>query len=179
MALLVLDAETKKTFQEVGGKAQTSALGISVVGVYNYADDSLRAYTEDEMSELEQLIMHSSGVVGFNIIGFDWPVMQPYFKNVKLADVPTIDIMVDLQQELGYRVRLEAVAQGTVGAGKSGDGLDAIKYYREGNMEALIKYCLDDVKVTRDVYDRGVEDNQVWFKGWEKYPVPVSWKPGK
>lgn len=177
MSKLVLDAETKKTFKEVGGKSQTHALGVTVVGVYDYDMDKYLIFTEDTMNELEDLIAVSDCVIGFNIIGFDWLVIQPYFEKINLFDVPTVDILKDIEKEIGYRVSLESVAQATIGEGKTGDGLDAIKYYREGRMEELKKYCLDDVRVTRDVYDSGVKNGEIWFQsGWEKYPVPVKWE---
>lgn len=176
MALLVLDAETKKTFQEVGGKSQTNKLGISVVGVYDYARDKYLTFEEHQIEDLENLIEKSDGVVGFNIKGFDWTVIQPYFKKLNTMNVRTIDIMEDIVNAVGYRVRLESVAQATVGKGKSGDGLDAIRYFREGKMEELKKYCLDDVIVTREIYDYGVKNNKIMFQGgWENYQVDVQW----
>ncbi len=174
--ILVIDVETKYTFQEVGGKAQTHRLGISVAGVYNYASDSFLSFREEELDELERLIESSDRLVGFNVQGFDWTVMQPYFSRVDLFSFPTVDIMKDIERALGYRIGLESVAQATLGEGKSGMGLDAIRFYREGKMDELIAYCLDDVRVTRDIYEYGKAHGKVWFEGWEKYPVPVSWK---
>jgi len=130
MSKLVLDVETKKTFQEVGGKNQTHKLGISVVGVYDYQNDAFMTFTEETMEDMETLVMKAESVIGFNIKGFDWHVIQPYFKRVNVFEVPTIDIMDDIKAMIGYRVRLESVAQATLGEGKSGDGLDAIKYLR-------------------------------------------------
>lgn len=177
MKPLVLDVETQKSFDEVGGKAQARLLGISLVGVYDYETDSFDAYGEERMQELEELIKARGMIIGFNTKHFDYTVMQPYFKSVDLSSRSSLDILLEIEAGIGYRVKLERVAHATLGEGKSGHGLEAIRLWREGKIEELKKYCLDDVRITRDVYEFGKKHGEIWFEaGWEKYPVPVNWK---
>ena len=166
MKLIVFDVETKKTFDEVGGY-YPAKLEVSVSGVF-YRDSEkgeewIRGYREEEFPEMFNLFEQADRIVGFNSINFDMPALQPYYMGDLLA-LPNFDIMVEIQKDGGHRIGLDAVARETVGEQKGGNGLDAIKYYREGDWDKLTKYCLQDVKITRDVYDYGVKHGILKFK---------------
>ena len=172
---IVIDLETQKNFKEVGGKNFLEQLKISVCGVYNYETQELRAYREEELPEFEEVLKNTDVVIGFNHRHFDMPVLKPYLKQVKLDDFEYIDIMERLQNVLGYRVSLDKVATATLGTKKSGSGLQALEYYKQGQWDKLISYCLDDVKITRDIYEYGLKNGLVKFKaGWGSYEVPID-----
>jgi len=173
---LVLDIETQNSFKEIGGKSNLNLLKVSLVGVYNYSDNKYYSFLEHEMDKLKELLAQAELVIGFNLIGFDYPILQNYLKDFNIFGLKTLDILVDINRYLGYKVKLESVAQGSLGIGKSGSGLDAIEYWKNNDIDSLKKYCLQDVKVTKDVYEYGVKNKLIKFKSlWEKYPVPVSW----
>jgi DEAD/DEAH box helicase domain-containing protein len=77
---IVLDLETKKSFDEVGGQQNAHLLEISVVGVYSYGRDRYRAFRESEFGELEEWLKKADLVIGFNSKSFDFTVLQPYFR---------------------------------------------------------------------------------------------------
>ena len=86
--------------------------------------------------------------------------------------------MEDISNVLGHRLSLDSIAEATLGTKKSGHGLDAIRYFREGNMEALKKYCTDDVRITRDIFEYGKTNSKLMY--FSKYrpdqlTVPVDW----
>lgn len=175
---IVLDLETQKTFDEVGGR-NFADMGISVAGTYFYENDSLQCFEENELCSLEEKLSKASRVIGFNIRKFDFPVLQPYCKRIDLRKIPLFDILEDLENLLGHRVSLQSVATATLGIGKSGSGLDAIRYFREGNWQDLKKYCLDDVKITRDVYEFGKKNGVIHYlsrDGAQRLSVKVDWK---
>ncbi len=177
MSKLVVDFETKRSFQDVGGKSNLEALGISVAGAYDYDTDKYYAFEEHELDKLEDLLEKSSLVIGFNSIEFDLPVLKPYLKKVSINDLEQLDIMKELQEILGYRVGLNSVAEGTLEIKKSGDGLQAIEDYKAGNIQAIKDYCLDDVKITKEIYDYAIKNKSLKFRGgWEVYEVPVSFR---
>ena len=149
---LVLDLETQKSFDEVGGRDKNHLLKVSVVGVYSYPKNQYLCFTEEQMYKLGEMLSEADQIIGFNIINFDYQVLQPYI-NFKLADIPTLDILTEVEKLIGHRVRLDNLAQMTLGYGKSGDGLEALKLYKAGRIEELKKYCLDDVKITKELYD--------------------------
>ena len=173
---LVLDIETQNSFQQVGGKSNLQALKISLVGVYNYKDGKYYTFMENELNKLAELLNKAELIIGFNLIGFDYPVLQSYLKNINFSGIKTLDILNEINKYLGYKIKLQSVAQGSLGVGKSGSGLDAIKYWEQGKIDKLKKYCLKDVEVTKDIYEYGVKNKMVKFKSlWEKYDIPVEW----
>ncbi len=177
MSRIVLDLETPRSFQDVGGYHNIHLLGVSLLGVYFYDTDTYKAYRADDLPQFEEyLIQNKPEMVGFNQIHFDLPVLQPYCQHMRLASLPQIDIMAQAQESEGFRIKLESFAQATLYEGKSGHGLDAIRYYREGNWEDLERYCLDDVRLTKDLYDYGQHHGYIWYKsGAEQRKVPVPW----
>ena len=152
--IIVLDLETQKSFEEVGGRDRLDRLLISVVGIYSYERDQFLTYTEPELLHLFPILESAKLVVGFNIKRFDYSVLQPYYHRT-LSQLPTLDILEEVVKSLGHRLRLETLAQATLGRGKLGTGLDALRYFQQGDMEKLKSYCLEDVRVTRDIYEYG------------------------
>ncbi len=173
---LVLDIETQNSFQEVGGKSNLDQLKISLVGAYWYGDDKYYTFLENELDKLAELIHQAELIIGFNLRGFDYPILQKYLKNINFSGLKTLDIMQDIEKYLGYKIKLDKVAEGSLKETKSGTGLDAIRYWRKGKIDELKKYCLQDVKVTKEIYEYGVKNQHVKFKAlWENYSVPVNW----
>ncbi|MDD5749687.1 MAG: ribonuclease H-like domain-containing protein [Patescibacteria group bacterium] len=176
---IVLDLETKKTFEEVGGQHNRHLLGVSLVGVYSYNKDKYRGFKEEEFGELLELIKNSKLIIGFNSKSFDFTVLQPYFKDFDLFSINHLDILEEVVYALGHRLKLETIAQSTLGHGKSGEGLDAIYYYKQGDWDSLIKYCLDDVKVTKEIYDYGREHGHIWYQNaGRKEKIMARWANG-
>lgn len=174
---IVYDLETQRTFAEVGGYEHHNQLGVSYVGVYSFTQDKFFGFFEQDIQKLEAIMQHEQPtIIGFNSISFDNQVLQPYFKSLDISTLPQIDILAEIYEQLGFRMKLESVAQTTLGEGKSGSGLDAIKYYREGNLDALAKYCMDDVRITRDIYNFGRDQGFILYtSGGDTKRMPVSW----
>lgn len=173
---IVLDLETQKTFDEVGGRNYQDLL-ISVVGIYRYDTDSYECYLENELHHLENLLIDAELTIGFNHRKFDFPVLQRYFQ-ADVSQFPMLDLMESIANTIGHRVSLDSVAQATLQVGKTGHGLDAIDYYRKGELEKLKAYCLNDVKITKEVYDYGVRHGHVYYltrDGTDRRSVRVDW----
>ncbi len=185
MLQLILDVETKKTFDEVGGFFPEK-LGISFVGVCARTGFSgkgeMLSFFEKDLPDLFPLLEKADIVIGFNIDNFDMPTFTTYYTG-DISRIPTLDLLTRIKDSAGHRIKLDSVAQETLGIGKSGDGLDAIKYYKNQNWDALEKYCLQDVAVTRDIYDVGLQKGFVQFKNkWNRLidcPVDFSFAPQK
>lgn len=176
MKLLVFDVETKKAFDEVGGY-HPEKLGVSIIGTYwrDESGEEYIGYREGNFSPFWRKLETADLVVGFNIISFDYETLKPYYTG-SFKQFPSLDIMVEMEKHLGHRVSLDAVAKETLGEQKNGHGLDAIRYYHDGDWESLEKYCLQDVKVTKDIYDYGVANKVLRFKNkWNNLiEVPVN-----
>lgn len=174
-APVVFDIETKHTFQEVNYDHRK--LGVSVVGVYDYKSDKYTTFVESELPEFFRLLEHASFVIGFNINHFDLPVLAPYYVG-NITQFATLDILDEVEKKLGFRVALDDLARATLSVKKSGHGLLAIEYFRSGDWEKLKKYCLDDVRLTKQLYEFGKKTNILYLDtAHGKREIAVSFAP--
>ena len=175
---IVFDIETQKSFEEVGGQNNFEKLGVSVVGAYIYGENKYLTYEEHEIPAFEKLLQSAGRVIGFNIHHFDLAVLQPYI-SWNLKNLPTLDLMDDVKKSLGHRLYLDSLADATLGVRKSGDGLQALKWYKDGKMDEIKKYCLKDVEITKNLYEFGVKNGHVLFYSRDaggRTAIPVAWE---
>jgi DEAD/DEAH box helicase domain-containing protein len=185
MRQVILDVETQKTFDEVGGFFP-DRLGISFVGVCLRDSFSgkgeMMGFFEKDLEKLFPLLESADVIVGFNCDSFDMQTFLPYYK-ADITRIPTLDIMLRIKKSVGHRIGLDAVAKEALGTGKTGDGLDAIKYFKNQMWRELSEYCLQDVAVTRDIYDYGLKHGKIKFKNkWNRLiecPVDFTFTPKK
>lgn len=183
MRQVILDVETQKTFEEVGGYLPQQ-LGVSFVGVcirdgFTGAGE-FKGFFERDLSKLWPILETADVLVGFNIEGFDIETLRPYYSGDP-SQWGVLDLMLRFKDAAGHRIGLDAIAQETLGVGKSGNGLDAIRYYRTGQLRELADYCLKDVAITRDVYDFGRNQGRVrYINKWKRkieIPIDFSFTP--
>lgn len=148
---LVIDIETKNFFTDVG-RDNFDAIDISVVGVYSYARNEYRCFGEREMQELAEWIAAAGRIVGFSINRYDVPILNRYVP-MNLWAIERFDILDEIERVMGERISLNRLAKTNLGVGKNGHGSQAISLYQEGRIEELKAYCLQDVKVTKELYD--------------------------
>lgn len=174
--MLVFDLETQYTFDEVGGRAYIRRLRMSVGVTYDPERDLYRAYTEEQAGDLIAALQAADRVVGYNLLGFDYEVLQAYAQK-PLSFPPTVDMLVHLERALGWRPKLDDVVAATLGERKSGDGLDAVRWFRQGRLDLVTEYCKRDVEVTWKLYDFGRRNHyvQVLDRRYSLRKVPVAW----
>ncbi|MBU6142215.1 ribonuclease H-like domain-containing protein [Patescibacteria group bacterium] len=178
MDKLVIDIETKNTFADVGGAANIEKLQISFVGVFSYKKNEYLSFFENELDKLGPVLQSAGLIVGFSSNRFDIPVLNAYYPfNVKAIE--SLDILDDIEEKLGHRVSLDQLAHTNLKTGKTAHGLEAIKFYNEGRFEELKSYCLNDVKITKDLYELGMK--QGWLlvptnHGKEIVKVDFNWQ---
>jgi len=172
----VVDVETRRSAAEVGGWTRPDLMGVSIAVLYDSGSDEFVDYQEHEIAQLAERLRSFDLVVGFNILRFDYAVLagiHPF----AYASLPTLDMLAHVHQRLGYRLKLDNLAQATLNVGKSADGLQALKWWAEGRLDEIAKYCRQDVAVTRDLYLYGRENKHVLFsnKAGQKARLPVGW----
>ena len=174
--MVVFDLETQNSFDDVGGYRNTRALKMSVGVTWNSADQSFHRYGEQDVPALIEELKSASLVVGFNVLSFDYEVLMAYTSE-PLRNLPTTDMLDHIYRRLGFRVKLDDLARATLNAKKIGDGLDAIRWWREGRLDTLYEYCEQDVDVTRRLWEFGKQNRYVQFydKRYKLQRVPVSW----
>ena len=162
MKKIVFDIETRNIFDDVG-KADPTLLDISIVCVYDYETDTYSSYLLEELPKLWPLIEKADMLIGFNSDFFDIPLLNKYYHG-DLTKIRSLDILKEIRKTINRRVGLGKVAQGTLNKGKIADGLEAVDWWKKGEIEKIRKYCLEDVKVTKEIYDYARENNALKFK---------------
>ncbi len=170
---VVLDIETQNSFADV--ENDYKKFKISVVGVYFYETNTFEVFEEQELSRLWARLERCDRVIGYNSRSFDLPIMNNYYAG-DLLKLPQLDILEEIQKALGFRLKLDDVAAASVGHRKTGHGLQAIEWWKQGEVDKIKKYCLEDVRITKEVYEYGLKYNALAFedRSGERKAIPVD-----
>ncbi len=160
MHVVVFDIETANWIQ---GSFDPSKLKIAIVCTYSSLTDTYDSFLEDEFPRLWKLIEQADALVGYNSDHFDIPILNNYYPG-DLSKIRSIDLMKEIQKSLGRRISLDTVAEATLGAKKSGSGLQSLEWWRNGEVDKVRQYCLKDVELTKRVYDHMREHGSVKYK---------------
>lgn len=158
-----LDLETQRLAQEVGGWQNKHLMKVSVAALFETQTERVTIFKEDEVPDLLKRLTDLDLIVGFNIVDFDYEVLKAY-SPVNLTCLPTFDILKEISKVLGYRLSLSHLAEQNLGQAKTSDGIQAVKWFREGNWEQLIEYCVRDVMITRDLFFKALECGHLNFR---------------
>jgi hypothetical protein len=162
MRKIVFDIETKNTFQDIG-RNDPSLLDISLLVIYDYENDQYSSYMEEDFPKLWPILEQTDMLIGYNSDHFDIPLLNRYYAG-DLTQIKSLDLLVEIRKTLGRRVKLDQVAEGTLGTKKSGHGLQAIDWWQAGEIEKIRKYCEDDVRITKEIYDYALKNKKIFFK---------------
>lgn len=162
MKKIVFDIETKNTFQEVGSR-NPQDLDISVLVIYDYDTDKYISYTEDELNDLWKIIEVTDLLVGYNSDNFDIPLLDKYYPG-DLTKIKSVDLFQEVKKSIGRGVSLDMVAEGTLGLSKIGGGLDAVAWWKQGEIEKIKKYCQKDVEITKRIYEYALHNEKLKYK---------------
>jgi len=175
--IVYFDLETQKVAAEVGGWGNIDKMGISVAALYHSEKGEYSVYLEKDVDRLVAELRRADLVVGFNVLRFDYTVLSAY-SVFDFSTVPTLDLMVSIEERIKHRVGLDAVAEATCGVKKTANGMEAIQWWREGKQKQVAEYCCYDVKTTRLVHEHGVRTGKVAYvshKTFLKQQVAVDW----
>ncbi|HXT40014.1 MAG TPA: ribonuclease H-like domain-containing protein, partial [Candidatus Angelobacter sp.] len=131
--IVYFDLETQKSADEVGGWDKINLMKMSVGVTYNTGRGDYRIYGEPQVNELIGELQRADLVVGFNNLRFDYEVLHGYTA-LDLRQIPTLDMLVELQKALQHRLSLDAIAAATLGVEKTSEGMQAIRWYKEGRL---------------------------------------------
>ncbi|MCH1498613.1 MAG: ribonuclease H-like domain-containing protein [Akkermansiaceae bacterium] len=183
--IVYFDLETQRSFGDVGGSAHKDKMGMSVGVTYSTETGQYHIFNEESVAELVEQLIKADLVVGYNHVQFDYPVLQAYTIYDLATQTVNCDMMLDIEEILGHRLKLDAVAQASLNASKTADGLDALKwwqlYKKTDDLTHVLKiaeYCCYDVKVTKEVYEFGLKHGIVKYsdRNGNNQEVVASWK---
>lgn len=174
--IVYFDLETQKSAEEVGGWHRVRDMKMSLGVTYSTARGGYRIYPERQVDALIEELRRADLVVGFNHIRFDYEVLHGYTV-LDLGQVPSLDLLVELQKTLNHRLTLDAVASATLGTEKTADGLQALRWFREGRLLEIAEYCCYDVKITKMLHEFGRDRHQLFYtnRNGQVMTVPVAW----
>ncbi len=174
--IVYFDLETQRSADEVGGWNHIAKMGMSVGVTFSTARGTYEIYEEARAPELIEELRRADLVVGFNILRFDYEVLTAYQPFFDPQQVPTLDLLVELARQLPFRPSLDALAAATLGLEKTGDGLQALRWFRQGRLVEIAEYCCYDVKLTRLLHEYGRTHRQLFCATrYGRKAVPVSW----
>lgn len=167
MDTIVFDIETQNFFTDPGvGRDNFAALKISVVCAYSYSQDKYFIFEEGQIGGLMELFRGADRIVGFSSNRYDIPVLNLYFERFRPVPPATgkfekvdlwkkdrVDLLDEIEMATGNRISLDRLAVANLGVTKTHHGWEAISLYKEGKMDELKDYCLNDVRITKDLYD--------------------------
>ncbi|MBI5384329.1 MAG: ribonuclease H-like domain-containing protein [Verrucomicrobia bacterium] len=175
--IVYFDLETQKSAEEVGGWNNIRAMRMSVGVTFSTARGDYRIYSERQVGDLIEELRRADLVVGFNNLRFDYEVLAGHNDFFDPEQLRTLDMLVELQKALPHRLSLDTIATATLGVEKTSEGLQAIRWFREGKMLEIAEYCCYDVKITKLVHEYGLAQRQIFYtnKFGKKIAVPVNW----
>jgi DEAD/DEAH box helicase domain-containing protein len=178
MNYVFFDLESQNLFEDVGGRDHMDKLLVACAVTWSTEKKDFSVYWEQDVPALIAELKSATKVIGFNLRGFDYHVLQPYSPETRFASVITLDLLQDLQKILGFSISLDSIASATLGATKSADGIQSVRWYREGQLEKVAEYCKMDVDITRRVFEFGRDNGYIFYKSklGSKLKVNVKWK---
>ena len=174
--IVYFDLETQKSADDVGGWDKIRDMRMSIGVTYSTARGAYEIYTEKRVNDLIRELQRADLVVGFNNLRFDYEVLHGYTV-FDLTQVPTLDMLVEVQRILQHRLSLDSIASATLGLEKTSEGLQALAWFKEGRMAEIAEYCCFDVKITKLVHEYGAAHRQLFYKNrfGARLTVAVNW----
>lgn len=181
MRAITFDIETANAFPTLA-RNDLSRMEISIVGIHDSETDEYSSYSKEEFPKLWAILERADMLIGFNSDTFDIPILNRYYPG-DLTKIKSLDLLVEFQKALGRRVRLQSLAEATLNKGKGGNGLQAVEWWTQGEYDKVRKYCIEDVRITRELYDYALANGSLKYKdlktkrevkidtrGWEEVP---------
>lgn len=185
MREITFDIETSNVLPSLA-RQDVTRLDLAVVAIHDSETGEFSSYSQEELPKLWPIIEKADTLIGYNSDSFDIPLLNKYYPG-DLARIRSIDLMIEVQKVLGRRLRLQALAEATLKVGKSGNGLESVRWWQEGLYDKVREYCIQDVKITRDLYDYALANGALKYKdlkdlrdvkldtrAWQEAPAPIA-----
>ena len=162
MREITFDIETANILPSLA-RQDVTQLDLAVVAIHDSETGEFSSYSKEQLSSLWPIIESADMLIGYNSNSFDIPLLNHYYPG-DLTKIRSLDLMVEVQNALGRRIRLQSLAEGTLKVGKSGDGLKAVEWWQQGLYDKVREYCIQDVRITRQIFDYAREHKSLKYK---------------
>lgn len=161
MREITFDIETANSVPSFA-RGDLSQLELALVGVHDSETGEFTSYVKEELPQLWPILERADVLIGYNSDSFDIPLLNRYYPG-DLTQIRSIDLMIEVQKVLGRRLRLQSLAQATLGRGKGGDGLKSVEWWQQGLVDKVREYCIEDVRLTRELYDYALTNQSLKY----------------
>jgi len=162
MRKIIFDCETSNIFADIGS-SDPADLDLSVVCIYDSETDKYSSFYKEELKDLWPIFEKADLIIGYNSDHFDIPLLNKYYSG-DLSKLNSLDLLKEIKDSLGRRIKLDTVAEATLGKNKIGHGLEAVMWWKQGKFEEVKKYCLEDVKITKEIYEYALKNGILKYK---------------
>lgn len=161
MRKIIFDIETDGIITNIGGKEIFP--NMYIVCIYDSETDRYQSFTQTQLKDLWPILEKADILIGYNSESFDTPILNKYYSG-DLSKIGSLDLLSEIKKSLGRRIKLDSVAEATLGRKKTGHGLEAMEWWKQGRYDDVIKYCIEDVKITKDIYEYALKNGHLKFK---------------
>jgi len=161
---IVFDIET--TGQMNGGSIDFTNQELTIVCIYDSHTGEYSSYLKEELPKLWGILERADILIGYNSDHFDIPILNKYYPG-DLTHIKSLDLLKEVRAVLGRRLKMDNLAAATLGVGKIASGLDAVQWWKDGNIDKLREYCIDDVRVTKELYDYAKKNKSLKYKDFD------------
>ena len=166
---IVFDIET------IGDIQDLQTMKVTVVSLYDFGTDSFHSFTEHELVQLWPFFEKAERIIGFNSEHFDLPILQRYYTG-DISRFQHLDLLKVIKETTGKRFKLDDLARATLQMQKSASGLQAVEWYKQGEIDKIKEYCEQDVRVTKELYEFGRKNRMLYYPTLtgDLIPIPVN-----
>ena len=173
MRTIVFDIETTNFFTDTGSTDPVS-LDMSCVCIYDYETDTYLSFTKETLKDLWPIFEKADMFITYNGDHFDIPILNKYYSG-DLTKIKSLDLLKEVRNSLGRRLKLDSLAEATLGRHKTGHGSDANVWWREGLHQKVIDYCIEDVRITKDIYEYALKHKTLkYMDGKEPKEIAID-----
>lgn len=166
MRQITFDIETANSLPSFD-RGNLAKLELALVGIHDSENNEFSSYTKEELPQLWPILERADMLIGYNSDAFDIPLLNRYYPG-DLSTIRSLDLMIEVQKVLGRRLRLQSLAEATLGRGKKGDGLKSIEWWQQGLVDKVREYCIEDVRLTRELFDYAVTNQGLKYKDFKQ-----------
>lgn len=161
MRKIIFDIETDGIITNAGSKEVFPNLLVACI--YDSEMDRYQSFTREQLKDLWPILEKADLLIGYNSDSFDIPILNRYYSG-DLSKIASLDLLSEIKESLGRRIKLDTVAEATLGRKKTGHGLEAIEWWKQGRYDDVIKYCTEDVRITKDIYEYALKNGHLKYK---------------
>jgi len=156
---IVFDLETTTLIPKIENedeaekRKEIKKLRISVLCCFDYDSKEYSFYTEKNIKDFLERVKTVDKIVGYNILGFDYLVLEKYGFETPPKD-KSVDIFDIIRTDTGEWISLDALSRANLGRGKLVKGKDMVG----ADIVTVFDGCKGDVLSTKELFELHLQE---------------------